>query len=305
MIYEFAISPKLCTSYENVRLFLVTFGGERGRLLSDIPRKNWLRRALSEIKGSKNGPVGRSRLSAATKKLSKQAMYKRNTAPNSENEDWLDHAIAAHNNRPFKAIITDCYDGNNECVIKNDYDLIDNTRWKVPGDKTIERRPETMLEAIKPMLDCAREVILIDRNYRPELYRWPEFLIAIAKFLSGREFSPSINRINYHIGNNLNRKTGEWLADHPEKLDHNKLLSKELPKGIIVNFFIWPKEDLHDRFVLTDVGGVEFGIGLDIYDGSGPETVRISRISEETRLNWWKLCKSKQSDVGCEIEGTI
>ncbi|MBW2428178.1 MAG: hypothetical protein JRF56_04410 [Deltaproteobacteria bacterium] len=142
-----------------------------------------------------------------------------------------------------------------------------------------------MIQAIRPMLDCAREVVLIDRNFDPGKYRWRQFLIKLVEFLSGRTFSPSIGKIDFHLGDDVS-------LNHLQVLCSNNIVG-DLPVGMKVNFFVWPREQLHDRYVLTDVGGVRFGIGLDICDGSGPEKVEISRISEETRRRWWTLCKNK------------
>jgi hypothetical protein len=149
----------------------------------------------------------------------------------------------------------------------------------------VKRDALEMTEAIRPMLDCAREVVLVDRNFDPGKYRWKQFLTKLAKTLSERAFSPSIGKIDYHIGDNISVNQLQLLC--------STQLTGTLPAGITVNFFIWPRDELHDRYVLTDIGGARFGIGLDIWDGSGPEKVEISRISEETRLRWWGLCKNK------------
>jgi hypothetical protein len=287
MIYEFAISPGLCTNFQDLRFFLATFGGEQGRLFSDIPRKKWVRSARAAIKVSENGQVEKKRLVAGIERLTRKAIYCRNSAPELESEYWLDHAIAAHKDRPFQAILTDCYDGDEECVLRNDQEFTEDCRWKVPLDKTIKRDALNMIEAIRPMLDCSQELILVDRNFDPDKFRWRAFLIEIAAFLSKRNFSPSIKTINYHVGNKI-------TPDHMQLLC-NTHFSKKLPQGMKVNFIVWPWDELHDRYILTDVGGVDFGIGLDIYDGSGPQNVKVSRISAETRDRWWKACKKKET----------
>ena len=287
MVYEFAISPVLCTNWQDLRFFLATFGGEQGRLFSDIPRKKWIRLARSGVKYSDNGQVMKKRLVAGIERLARKAIYCRNSAPAPQSEDWLDHAIAAHEDRPFKAIITECYDGDDECILGNDQEFTENCRWSIPLDMTIERRPHRMAEAIEPMLNCAREVILIDRNFDPDKYRWRPFLLGLTEFLSKREFSPSINKIDYHVGDRIAAGHMQWLC--------NTHISKKLPPGMTVNLIVWPWDELHDRYILTDTGGVDFGIGLDIWDGSGPEKVKVSRISEQTREKWWKACKSKHT----------
>jgi hypothetical protein len=285
MIFEFAISPTLCTNYKDLRFFLQTFGSSEGRLFSDIPRKKWMQLARQEIKASENGQVMKKRLVAAIDRLSRKALCRRNHAPDAGEKPWLDHAIAAHEDRPFKAILTGSYDGNEECIISCEQDFIDDSRWIVPLDSEVERTAVEMIQAIRPMLDCTREVVLIDRNFDPDKYRWRQFLTELAVFLSRRTFSPSIGKIDFHFGDDISVNQLQFLC--------TKHIAGELPAGMKVNFIVWPRDELHDRYVLTDVGGVRFGIGLDIWDGSGPDKVEVSRTSEETRLRWWALCKNK------------
>lgn len=285
MIYEYAISPNLCTDYSTLRLILETFGKGQGRLFSDIPRKQWIRLARRIIKASDNGQVEKKRLSAAIDKLYRKAVYRRNTVPETNSEDWLDHALIAHKNRPFQAILTDCYDGNEKCVLSSKTEFTNNSRWKIPLDLLSERSAEKMIDAIRPMLDCARKIILIDRNFNPDKYRWRPFLLKLSLILSRRPFSPSINKIGFHVGDDIE-------TNHLKLLCKN-YIKKELPDNMQVIFFVWPRDELHDRYVLTDIGGVRFGIGLDIWDGQGPEEVEISRISEETLRKWWSLCENR------------
>ena len=141
MIYEFAISPSLCTTYQDLRFFLETFGGEQGRLLSDIPRKKWERFARIAIKKSKNGQVEKKRLVAGIEKLIRKAIYCRNSVPLIESETWLDHALAAHKDRPFQAILTNYYDGDEEHVLRNDCEFTEDCQWKVPLDKIVLQSP--------------------------------------------------------------------------------------------------------------------------------------------------------------------
>ena len=241
--------------------------------------------AREAINTSGNGQVMKKRLKAGIERMARKAMYRRNAVPDLDSRYWIDHAIAAHQDRPFQAILTDFYDGEEECILRNDHEFTEECQWQVPLDKTIKRSAAKMIEAIRPMLDCAREVILIERNFDPDKFKWRPFVIEIAAFLYNK-ISPSIQTITYHVGNKIG-------PDHME-LICNKHFSKKLPSDMKVNFVVWPWDELHDRYVLTDVGGVKFGFGLDVWDGQGPEEVEISRISEETRQRWWKACKSKQ-----------
>ena len=286
MIYEFALYPSFCSNWYELKFFLQVFGAEEGRLISDIPRKKWMIFARQEINASENGQLMKKRLKVGIEKLARKAMYRRNYVPIVDSLQWIDHAIAAHKDRPFRAILTDCYDGVEDCILRNDHELIENCRWKIPFDNIVKRSAANMIEAICPMIDCSQVLTLIDRNFDPDKFRWRAFIIEIAIFLSKRNFSPSIKTINYHVGNKI-------APDHMELLCKKHFLTKIHP-DMKLNFILWPWDELHDRYVLTDVGGVKFGVGLDVWDGQGSEYVEINRISEKTRTKWWKACKSKQ-----------
>lgn len=286
MIYEFALSPATCKDYKDVRLFLSSFGRTEGRLLSDIPKRQWKRLAFQEINRSGCGPVERKRLKGAVLKFIRKALYKRHVVPNVSSDSWLDHALAAHNDRNFRAILSEGSDGSNACILMNDHTLVDQELWNIPVDLTVQRTAGYMLDCIRPMIDCASEVILIDRHFDPDKYRFRQFLFSFAQHLSQRSYSPAIKKIDYHIGDRIS-------DDQLRLLCKQKVVAK-LPDGIRISFTVWPWDELHDRYVLTDVGGVEFGIGLDIYDGSGPKEVRVSRISSQTLKRWWQGCKQQR-----------
>ena len=283
MIYEYAISPQLMTDLRDMNFFRSSLGSEYGRLVSDIPRKKWARLARRAILESDNRDVAKKKLAASLDQLSRHAVYRRNTAPEVFSEVWLNHALAAHADRPFRAILTDSYDGDEICVLANDADYPEDPLWMASIDNLTDRAAQQMIETIRPMLNCANEIALIDRNFNPEKYRWRPFVEELAMFLSNRTFSPAINKITFHVGDRI-------TSNHIELLCRTHI-ARNLPASMRIDFHIWPWDELHDRYVLTDLGGVKFGIGLDIHDGSGPTQVEINRISAETHKRWWVRCK--------------
>ncbi|MBI9083878.1 MAG: hypothetical protein JEZ11_09800 [Desulfobacterales bacterium] len=273
------------TDPRDMNFFRGSLGADQGRLISDIPRKKWSRIARKAILDSENGEVAKKRLAANLDALSRDALFKRNTVPNVATDIWMDHALAAHADRPFRAILTDTHEGDEAYVFANDTDFAAEPLWAIPIDMAVDRTTQMMIEAIRPMLDCAREVVLIDRNFDPDKYRWRPFLEELALFLSRRTFSPSINKIAFHIGDHFGVHHVQGRCTHH--------FGAKIPAGMRIEFHIWPKDDLHDRYVLTDIGGARFGVGLDIHDGSGQTAVEINRISAETHRRWWGRCKSR------------
>jgi hypothetical protein len=217
-------------------------------------------------------------------KLKKKSMHRRNFVPPAPNADWIDQALIAHKDRPFRAILTNRSQSENPCVLSNDFELTEKSLWQIPAGCIVTRTAGEMIEPIKPMLDCAATVILIDRNFDPGKKRFVRFLLEMIKYLSCRTFSPRIRTVSYHLGDKIS-------PEHIEYLCNSKILP-HLPFETKLNIYIWPKDELHDRYVLTDKGGVKYGIGLDENDGSSSKEVSINRIFDTEYKFWWGKCQN-------------
>lgn len=285
MIYEFAVSPAICDSWQNLRFLLSSFGKEEGRLLSDIPKKQWFNLAMKTVKQSDFPPVERKRMSEGVIKLKNKSLYKRNFVPAASSANWLDHALIAHQDRPFRAILTNDCQAEEKYLLTNDFELTEQDLWKIPPGYMVNRTAGEMLEPIKPMLDCANEVVLIDRNFDPGKRRFVNFLTELLTYLANRTHSPSIHTVSYHMGDKMS-------VDHIRHLC-NEYVIPRISGEIRVNICVWPNSELHDRYVLTDNGGVKFGIGLDEYDGGSPRKDAVNRIFESEYRKWWAECQKR------------
>ena len=285
MIFEFAVSPELFTDWRDVRFLEESFGKDKGRLISEIPRKKWKPLVLQAINKSGNGPVMRSSMKRAANRLIKKALYTRQTTPEMEASEWIAAAIAAHEQRPFRGIIVDTYDGDRDDVLTNNIGLADHPLWQIPKDESVNREAVNMIGVIQSVLDCAGEVVLVDRNFRPDQQRFRNVLVRIMISLSTRLHGPRIRKIEYHVGDDISKVHLETQC--------RSCIGTLIPAGMTLEIIVHPRDELHDRFVLTDIGGVSFGQGLDESLGSGPTKVLISRLSDSTYKEWWRKCKSK------------
>lgn len=295
MIYEYAVNPSLCANWRDLKDLIIAFGREEGRLISDVPRKQWVRSALYAINRSNPKPVEKKRLKTFLKKLSTKALYVRNHTIDDKSE-WIDNAIATHQIWPFRAIITDKYAGCEECVIENGLGLLTYDCWKAAPSVTVARKAMDMIDIIRPVIENARQIVLVDRNFRlvdsnghPAI-RYKSVLLEVLNVITNKQHGPSINTVFYHVG-------GKYFSS-AELQRHGELyLKNEIPERMTLKFIIWPWDELHDRYLLTDIGGLDFGQGLDEWTGSGPERVKISRISNVDRKYWLSKCNQKQPDV--------
>lgn len=291
MVHEYAVNPILCTDWRDLRYLVSSFGREEGRLISDVPRKEWQRLTYDVINKSNPKPVMKKRLKLFVRKLIRKALYTRNQTVNS-NREWLSNAIDTHAIWPFRAILTDEYSGDEPYILCNNLDLITHSCWCVSISVTIKREVNEMVNAIKPLLEIAREIMLIDRNFRlvdrnshPTL-RYKSVLLEILETVSNKEFGPPVKKLTYHVG-------GKYFTKEELERQCDLYIKDSLPRGIRLEFVFWPWDKLHDRFVLTEIGGVDFGQGLDECTGYGPEEVKVSRISNADHQRWWKSCKEK------------
>ena len=220
----------------------------------------------------------------AANRLFRKALYTRQTTPEINATDWLAVALAAHADRPFRAIIVNEYDGDRNDVLIKDIKLIIHPLWQVPISESVDRNTATMLGVIQSVLACAGEVVLVDRNFRPEQQRFQNVLIGIMESLVTRSHGPHIGKVVYHVGDDI-------ANDHLET-QCKACFGTRMPVGMTLEIVVHPRDELHDRFVLTDIGGVSFGQGLDESLGSGPDKVLISRLSDSTYKEWWRKCKS-------------
>lgn len=295
MIYEYAVDPSLFTAEDKACFILESFGRDHGRLVSEFKKDHWVNLVRDAIRTSGNQPIAKHTLKEALKILTKnnRALYCRQQQV--EGPDWLILTQNAHSAWPYRGIVVDEYNGDDEHYLVRDIHLSGKSNWSVPTSKTVDRETTAMIDAVSALLENAREVILVDRNFRLEqnghgIGKYKNVLLGILNFLANKQYGPTVGKLIYHIGNEYS--TAAILQDH-----FNKYLRSDLPHGIKLEFAIWPKNDLHDRFILTDIGGIDCGIGLDEYAGSSEKTVTLKRLSHTDHSREWSRFKQKTADI--------
>ncbi len=288
MIYEYALDPDLFADEKAVLSLCEAFGKGKGRLISDMPSGGWDELARAVIKTNYRKPKARKKITAVLLRFRRRALYKRPDCKWVDRQNWVDNILINHHIHPFHAILSNQSRKNDAPFLRYDLSLIEKKLWVNQPAVNVKRQAEVMIETIKPMLDCASEVILIDRNFDPVKVRFRRVLFELINFVIKRQHMPQIKKISYFVGDKL---ATDYLATKCRTE-----IGFSLPPNIKIDFFIRPKSELHDRFVLTDIGIISFGQGLDESNGSGPEKVLISRLPEEIYKEWRRYCHSKKSN---------
>ena len=271
MIHEFAIEPEVMATWEHFNVLWLDLGVERGRLLVEYP-KNW-RKRVHELVDTFSKPVRanaiRSRLSDPVLRRSKLVGA---CGRPFEGGDWLKNALAQQSGeQPFRAIVTrQAGEKRPDVLVVDDFPR-DEEPWVVSSQCRCPRTAEALYAVVAVLLRHSSELILVDPHFAPDE---PRFVEPFARMVGCKA---RWKRLELHVGLPRDYRE-EALRDKYERR-----LQTLIPAGTTLTVCLWPREKekdkLHDRFVLTERGGVQFGHGLD--EGEPQETTVASLLDHE------------------------
>ena len=297
MIYEYAVEPKMVAEMvaswdPNMRSwFLREFKPGKGRIVAGCPGpKSWKKRVW-------NG--WRKRIRDAGKGLDQtwvevtiqqmvECMNARSVGSWDGDVSWLTNACREHDERvPFHGIIARDNPDGHQCVLTEDT-FDDSKLWDVTSGVRVCREANAMARAIAPALRNSMEVIFVDPYFNPSERRFRRpFLAFLDQMFQNRPCgNPKI--VEYHADQDKSKLGSRYFRQECEKL------SQGIPDRVTVTFRRLKEESrgetLHDRFVLTDIGGIGFGQGLDESSSAGNASkVNVQLLGEEIWEGLWKL----------------
>jgi len=289
MIKEFGIEPELLNSSASFYFITSFFGIDKWRLIREFP-ENWgtkVRQSWKDVK-----PKEKQRLLEQLVLLNKQTIkcfFSKGIVPfNYDNNlQWVINAEKYHLLFSFDAAISYINPNGSDFIcriedMKDDHPLIDNSKCF-----SVKREAINMAQCVKTILSNAKEIHFVDRRFEhggiEQKYLRPlkEFIKAI---LERENFNlKPLNRIVYHTADRtLSNNLINCLTQEIKPL---------LKNNIGLEIIRWPYNHMHNRFILTDIGGVVFQEGLDDWNfGTGREFDDINPITIEA-------CKLKIADT--------
>lgn len=278
MLYEYAVDPSLLGDVNNCCTVFDNFKIHQGRLIADVPRQ-WVRdafHAIQDIPSHQCQPVMRKTIKENLKKLLDQALC--GNRPQLEwdrmRETWLAHAAAHNANHPFSGIISNATATVPAIAYSiNELFISSPANWQALPQMSVERNAKCIVDALTPLLGLSKHIILIDRHLYPGTARSLRVLREIIARVPQYNYGRGIKKLIIH--------SSDHRQDWQVSLEHNVL--PHLPAGFEVECRLWPKNTEHDRFVVTDVGGISFGEGLDEKVHDGTDKVLLSLITFDTR----------------------
>ncbi len=272
MFYEYALEPSVLSSWERVRFFLDAFGPWKGRFLANYPRR-WRRMVYD---GLRCGDREKKRIEERLASLDERVFSHRAGAAYDGSKSWVENAKAEHARLPFRAIVAE--GGSGEHVL--DAEAVDdqNALWCVQPGQLVSREAATFVAMLTLLLRASKRIVLVDPYFRADQDDKTRPLAAFCEALSG-----SSALLEVHVSD-AKRSYSLCMQDAA------RALPGVLPPGSKVLLRCWREKRggprLHNRYVLTDVGGVQFGDGIEVGD-IGQED-RLSILEEPSRARLWE-----------------
>ncbi len=279
MIKAYALQSELLSSGPVCRYLYEKFGYSRGRVIARYPEE-WVEMVKASLGDCQT--MERHTIIERLVMIQRSALLPRDHDWD-KGKMWLDNAIEEHTKRPFDAIISQNNPNNVAAVIREaDLDEEKEPRWRAETQRRIERTAREMAACAALLLRYAKEILFIDPHFNPQARRFQQPLKAFLQEVAKRPASNPVNRIEIHTGH---AKTGTKDFFHAECVKH---LPSIIPRGMKIRLVRWDQTHLHNRFILTDSGGLKFSHGLDDHNGRPPKHDIVDLLEQEPYKATWK-----------------
>lgn len=281
MFQEYAVDPKLFSTLEQFKYWSKDFGAERGRLISEYPSKEWIKMAHEAI--AEKDTVKRQSLSARISKMREHKMlakFKRTDYHAAE--EWLNNACRQHRRSSFHAIVaTDAPAGIPGVLLADEIDY-ETPAFSCKIDIECERSGQALARMLRVLLLSAYELKIIDPYFHPDDGRCVR---PLRELLNTAIQGVPLKNVELHVA--AKHSTDREPAYFSDKC--HECLGPLVPTGCRLQVFKWNDQPggkkLHDRFILSGLGGVKLGIGIAEQPG---DKVHMQIVSEDTRKALWE-----------------
>jgi hypothetical protein len=266
VIHAFALEPELVATWgkrEEFRFIHDKFGLGTPRVLLELPSLNkWkkaVHRAAIELALSEEDM---KRIEELFRLFSEHKHRRADTVYNGL-VTWLENAENEYMRRPFAGILAMQNARGHPAVLGAGQLDASSPRWARATGVSPARTPEALALALAAMLTNCRQLHLIDPHFGPENARHRRVLEAFMGIV--RDNGLTLDLVRVHCSD---KSTLDFFEQEAAKM------AERLPRGVSIEFVRWRKkaggDALHNRYVLTDIGGVSLGAGLDA--GAAGET---------------------------------
>jgi len=284
MIKEFALDPDvLAASFRDFSYFIEKFGVSQGRVISRFP-KNWKKMVYEAAQSSLQGTKELSRIEIKLKNITDDVLIASKRPNGDASQPWLTRAISEYERQPFSAIIArENPTAHAEVLVATELDDSE-VRFQATGQRHITRTAAEIVDCVGLLLGSAKIVKLIDPYFDPSKQRWRRMLGLVLATLGNNSQAGVILEI--HRSDKISPEQLRYLFD--------PYILKFRPVGITVQVFQHPEAAMHNRFILTSVGGASYNTGLDDNEeGINTPTDLVTLLASDIFAREWATYSSQ------------
>lgn len=250
MFKEFAVDPATITgSYRDLVYVIEKFGMHQGRLISEFPGI-WKKLVYEAAQKNHTGTKEITRITEYLKRIKsdRNIFWSKARKGDYSGEKWIELAIQAHAEEPFDYILSNDELGGATIISLEHFDdfhecLASNRQWN------IKRDPSSIAAAVAFHAMSGKLIKIID----------PYFSLDSSRFQ--RPFKEILSHLNNKPEIQIYSSVKHPINIHNPGFKSILILAKSL--GITLKFFELPLAIMHNRFFLTERGGLSFLTGLD------------------------------------------
>ena len=264
MLFEYGVEPRVLSNWKDFRYLFEKFGISEGRLISRYPR-HWKKLVYEAV--SQASVLDRKRIEEGLTRIDEK--MKRRHGEWDEKVEWLTNAIAEHSKKPFHAIIASANTASIPFVLEAEGLNEGEQLWKVTRSLVVRRVAEDIARCVRPLIDVSKHIIFVDPYFSPEKieYRKPlQLLLEAVALGDGKVFE-------VHLDEARSSSKGYFQQVC------QKTLPIIIPQGVQLRIVRWKEkaggDKLHNRYILSERGGLRFGNGLHEADGEQSDEVEL------------------------------
>jgi hypothetical protein len=258
MIKEFALDPDALSTWPNFRYFIEKFGIGQGRLIAQFP-KNW-KRLVYEAASRASRDVDLKRIEERLSQLGPDVLFRKGRPGGNPASSWLARAIVEHASDPFAGIIAAANpDSHRDVLLQADVHE-GEPRFHVHRQLQIPRTAASVVACADVLLRYGNTIKWVDYMIDLSKPRWQRPFAAAIGIVAARGAPVSIE-VHRDCGNDTQRTN----------LVHQfqEAFGRLRREGVTLSLYLHPERSMHDRFILSEFGGLSVGHGLDDNEDGG------------------------------------
>ena len=294
MIYDYAIQPECLFAQNGLWHHHKDLGIASGRVIAEVAGGNWRETAEKHLAAIYHtiGMRGHRKLDEWLCNLAKSGTFRRRPIDprTPESSDWISAVREANQRHPFSAIVSENQDQFPECtnvINKLDVDLA-HSLWYVPRGVLVKRQVDSIACALRPLAEISQDLLFVEPYFALQTQAFG----AIAKVIvESQNESYPLRNVEVHT----ELKDGQTLSSGVENIRDcfSALMRKHKISSHQPNFKVMFRTKLHDRFFLTELGGIKLSAGFG--EAKKPDQ-EADLLTEQQWLHRWREYNTREMD---------